>query len=70
MDDETTTVSDSTVDSTPIDVSWDTSGGATQINTGDLLPGQEGYGWKYYSDGTAISPTGAPAILKFKQLFD
>ena len=24
----------------------------------DDLPGQAGYGWKYYSDGTAISPQG------------
>lgn len=22
------------------------------------LPGQEGYGWQYYSDGTAIGPDG------------
>lgn len=22
------------------------------------VPGQNGWGWKYYSDGTAISPTG------------
>lgn len=25
----------------------------------DTLPGQPGYGWKYYTDGTAISPDGS-----------
>lgn len=29
----------------------------TEINN-TALPGQEGWGWQYYSDGTAISPTG------------
>lgn len=29
----------------------------TEINN-TALPGQQGYGWSYYSDGTAISPTG------------
>jgi hypothetical protein len=30
-----------------------------EIDIGELLPGQEGYGWRYFSDGTAISPAGA-----------
>lgn len=41
------------------------SGAAVPTGTGyvreianDDLPGQAGYGWKYYGDGTAISPTG------------
>ena len=35
-----------------------TSTGATEIpNT--ATPGEEAYGWKYYSDGTAISPDGS-----------
>lgn len=29
----------------------------TEINN-TALPGQQGWGWTYYSDGTAISPTG------------
>ncbi|CAN7305580.1 hypothetical protein [Acidovorax delafieldii] len=29
----------------------------TEINN-TALPGQQGYGWSYYSDGTAISPDG------------
>src|SRR3990167_8736388 len=29
----------------------------TQINN-TALPGQEGWGWQYYSDGTAIDPSG------------
>jgi hypothetical protein len=33
------------------------SGYATEINN-PALPGQPGYGWKYYSDGTSISPDG------------
>lgn len=32
--------------------------GTTQIDTSNLQPGQEGYGWQYYSDGTAIDPSG------------
>lgn len=24
-----------------------------------VLPGQEGYGWQYYTDGTAIGPDGS-----------
>lgn len=31
--------------------------GTTEVSN-TALPGQEGYGWKYYSDGTAISPEG------------
>jgi len=31
--------------------------GATEIQN-NALPGQPGYGWKYYSDGTVISPEG------------
>jgi hypothetical protein len=30
----------------------------TEINN-PALHGQTGYGWRYFSDGTAISPTGA-----------
>lgn len=30
----------------------------TQIDTSNIQPGQEGYGWQYYSDGTAIDPNG------------
>lgn len=30
----------------------------TQIQN-SALPGQTGYGWTYYSDGTAIDPSGA-----------
>lgn len=30
----------------------------TQIDTSNLQPGQEGYGWQYFSDGTSISPGG------------
>ena len=33
------------------------TGGTTEI-TNNALPGQPGYGWKYYSDGTVISPSG------------
>lgn len=29
-----------------------------EIDVGELQPGDSGYGWKYYSDGTAISPEG------------
>lgn len=29
----------------------------TEINN-TALPGQQGWGWTYYSDGTAISPAG------------
>lgn len=29
----------------------------TEISN-SALPGQNGWGWQYYSDGTAISPTG------------
>lgn len=36
----------------------DGSGGAYQIDTGDLSAGDPGYGWQYFSDGTTISPSG------------
>jgi hypothetical protein len=29
-----------------------------EIDVGEILPGDPGYGWTYYSDGTAISPEG------------
>lgn len=31
--------------------------GATEIRN-PALPGQTGYGWRYFSDGTAIAPNG------------
>jgi hypothetical protein len=31
--------------------------GIAEIFTG-AKPGQNGYGWRYFTDGTAISPTG------------
>lgn len=30
----------------------------TLIDTSNIKPGEEGYGWQYYSDGTAIDPSG------------
>lgn len=33
------------------------STGTTEIRNDDL-PGQSGYGWRYYSDGTSIGPDG------------
>lgn len=33
--------------------------GATTEIPNSALPGQTGYGWTYYSDGTAIDPNGA-----------
>lgn len=30
----------------------------TQIDTSNIKPGEEGFGWQYYSDGTAIDPNG------------
>lgn len=30
----------------------------TDVTPTDLQPGDEGYGWQYYSDGTAIDPSG------------
>ena len=35
-----------------------TAGYARQIFS-TVLPGQEGYGWQYYTDGTAIAPDGS-----------
>lgn len=32
-------------------------GGTVQVNNDDL-PGQPGYGWRYFTDGVSISPTG------------
>jgi hypothetical protein len=46
---------------------WDTSGtgdfdtstwDASEIENTATTPGQEGYGWRYFTDGTAISPDG------------
>lgn len=34
------------------------TGGTTAIANNDV-PGQPGYGWQYFSDGTSISPTGS-----------
>lgn len=36
------------------------NGGSPPVTeiTNSALPGGEGWGWRYYSDGTAISPTG------------
>lgn len=39
------------------DWDWDFSGSVTEVDN-TSLPGDEAYGWKYYSDGTAISPDG------------
>lgn len=36
---------------------YSTDSGTTEIEN-TALPGQPGYGWKYYSDGTTISPDG------------
>jgi len=48
------------------DTSWlddFASGYSTDFDVTEIanpaLPGQEGYGWKYYSDGTVVSPSGA-----------
>ncbi len=35
------------------------AGGATNITPAGTLPGQPGYGWQYFSDGTAIAPDGS-----------
>jgi hypothetical protein len=35
-----------------------TTEGVTQIDTSNIQPGQEGYGWQYFSDGTTIDPSG------------
>lgn len=41
------------------DYSWSLTGDQPyEIDTSYLLPGQEGYGWRYFSDGTAIAPSG------------
>lgn len=53
--DPTATTDTSTTDTTPT-YSYDYSG-ITEIPN-NTQPGQEGYGWKYYSDGTVISPSG------------
>lgn len=39
------------------DWDWDFSDSVTEVDN-TALPGDEAYGWKYYSDGTAISPSG------------
>lgn len=39
------------------DWDWDYTDPVTEIEN-TALPGDEAYGWKYYSDGTAISPGG------------
>lgn len=40
-------------DNAPLPTQW----GATEIENSSQ-PGQEGYGWRYFSDGTAIDPDG------------
>lgn len=35
-----------------------TNGGTTEIRNDDV-PGQPGYGWRYFSDGTSIGPDGS-----------
>lgn len=37
---------------------WDTSKYTGQEIKNNALPGQEGYGWRYFTDGTSISPDG------------
>jgi hypothetical protein len=39
------------------DWDWDYTDPVTEVGN-TSLPGDEAYGWKYYSDGTAISPSG------------
>lgn len=41
-----------------------------EINTGSLSPGQEGYGWRYFSDGTAINSTGKKYYFQGKLIYD
>lgn len=34
------------------------AGYVDEVTPGGILPGQPGYGWRYFEDGTAIDPAG------------